>query len=237
MLISTIDDSQRTAAKVAGIAFLVTNATAMFAEFYVLSRLVVSGDGARTAANIAAAQTLFRLGIATNLFTCAAVIALIVALYVILRPVNRNLALLALSWRLVETAVFAVSVLPEFDVLRLLSGAAYLRGFAPDRLQAFTMLSVSAHGAAYVVGLLFFGLGSTVFSYLFYKSNYIPRLLSGWGVFASMLTSACMFAIIIFPDLSHRLVPGCFAPIFIFEVVAGFWLLLKGLTQPSPTRS
>lgn len=235
MPISTIDDSQRAAAKVAGIAFLVTNATAMFAEFYVNSRLIVTGDGARTFANIAASQTLFRLGIASHLFTCAAVVALIVALYVILRPVNRNLALLALSLRLVETAVFAASVLPGFDVLRLVSGAPYLRGFAPDSLQALTMLSLSAHGAAYVAGLLLFGLGSAVFCYLFYTSNYIPRLLAGLGVFGSVLTSACMFAVIIFPDLSHRLVPGCFAPIFIFEVVAGFWLLIKGLAQPSPT--
>lgn len=80
MSISTIDDSQRVAARVAGIAYLVTFATANFAEFYVDSKLIVDGDSAKTAANIIASERLFRLGIASNLFTFAAVVPLIVAL-------------------------------------------------------------------------------------------------------------------------------------------------------------
>jgi len=82
-----VDDSQRAAARVVGITYLLTNATAMFAAFYAGS-LVVDGDAAKTAANITASERLFRLGIASDLFTFAAVVPLIVALYVVLRPVK-----------------------------------------------------------------------------------------------------------------------------------------------------
>ncbi len=232
MPISTIDDSQRAAARIAGITYLLALVSANFASFYVASKLIVDGDAAKTVANIVASERLFRLGIASDLFTFAADIVLIIALYVILRPINRNLALLALSWRLVETSIFVVTTLNSLNVLRLLSGAPYLRAFEGDRLQALTMLSIRAHGAGYNVGLIFFGLGSTVFCYLFFKSNYIPRVLAGWGVFSSLLVAICTFAFIIFPNLADSLEPGCFIPIFIFELVTGFWLLIKGLNQP-----
>ncbi len=223
-----VDDSQRAAARVVGITYLLTNATAMFAAFYAGS-LVVDGDAAKTAANITASERLFRLGIASDLFTFAAVVPLIVALYVVLRPVNRNLALLALSWRLVETSIFVVATLNNLSVLRALSGAAYLRASEAQRLQALMMLSIGAHGAGYNFGLIFFGLGSTVFSYLFFKSNYIPRALAALGVLSSLLVATCCFAFIIFPNLADNLEPGIFMPSLVFELATGLWLLIKGL--------
>ncbi len=157
---------------------------------------------------------------------------LLTALYVVLKPVNRSLALLAAFWRLIETLILVVITLNSFDVLRILSGADYLRVFEADRLQALARLSIGAHGAGYNVGLVFFGLGSTVFCYLWFKSNYIPRALAGWGVFSSLLVGICTFAFIIFRNLAKILTPGCYAPIFIFEVTLGLWLLVKGL-RPS----
>jgi len=183
-----VDDSQRAAARVVGITYLLTNATAMFAAFYAGS-LVVDGDVAKTAANITASERLFRLGIASDFFTFAAVVPLIVALYVVLRPVNRNLALLALSWRLVETSIFVFATLNNLSVLRALSGAAYLRAFEAQRLQALMMLFSGAHGAAYNFGLIFFGLGSTVFSYLFFRARTDPRGNSFSGVTSAVLLS------------------------------------------------
>jgi hypothetical protein len=119
-----------------------------------------------------------------------------------------------------------------FHVLRLLSGAAYLRAFEADRLQALTMLSIGAHDAGYNVAMIFFGLGSTVFSYLFLKSHYIPRPLADWGIFSSLLVLTCVFTIIIFPNSAKILTPGCYMPSLIFELATGLWLLIKGLRQP-----
>jgi hypothetical protein len=234
MTISAIDESQRKAARIVGFTYLFAMATAVFAEFYVHARLIVPDNAADTARNIMAHERLWRLGIASNLLCFLTDVALIAALYVILKRVNQNLALFAAFVRLIETAVFLVVVINDFDVLRLLSGADYLKALRTDQLQAFAQLSIGAYGAGYIVGVVLFGLGSTVFSYLWFKSHYIPRALAVWGVFASLLVATGSFALIILPSLAKILIPGYFVPIFIFEVTIGFWLLLKGL-RPSGT--
>ncbi len=232
MTITSIDESQRKAARVVGFTYLFAMATAVFAEFYVNGQLIVYDNAAETARNIMAHERLFRLGIASNLITFATDVVLLTALYVVLKPVNRSLALLAAFWRLIETTILVVCTLNDFDVLRLLSGADYLRVLEADRLQALARLSIGAHGAAYQIGLLFFGFGSTVFCYLWFKSNYIPRALAAWGVFSSLLVGISAFAFIIFPNLARIAQPGVYAPIFFFELIMGFWLLVKRL-RPS----
>jgi hypothetical protein len=233
MTISTIDESQRKAARVVGFTYLFAMATAFFAEFYVHENLIVYDNAVETARNIMAHEQLWRLGIASNLLCFFTDVALIAALYVILKRVNQNLALFAAFVRLIETAVLVVVILNDFDVLRLLSGADYLRVFEADRLQALARLSISSYGAGYNVGAMFFGLGSTVFCYLWFKSKYIPRALAALGVFGSLLVATCDFAFIIFPSLA-KIVTLVYssAPIIIFEVTMGFWLLIRGL-RPS----
>ena len=141
MTIGTIDKSQRKAAKVVGFSYLFALPPAIFAEFYVLGRLIVYNNAVDTARNILAHERLFRLGTASNLMVFAIDIVLITALYVVLKPVSRNLALLAAFWGLVETAIFVVTLLNDLEALRLLSsGADYLRVFEPDRLQALARL-------------------------------------------------------------------------------------------------
>src|SRR5260370_21243019 len=202
MTIGTIDESQRKAATVVGFSYLFALPPANYAEFYVLGRLIVYNNAVDTARNMIAHESLCRVGTASNLTVVAIDIVLITALYVVLKPVNRNLALLAAFWGLIETAVLVVTLLTDFEALRILSGADYLRVFEPDRLQALARLSISAHGAGYSVGLVFAGLRSTLFCYLWFKSNYIPRALAGWGVFASVLMGASAFVFIIFPELT-----------------------------------
>jgi len=138
--------------------------------------------------------------------------------------------LLAAFWGLIETAVFVVLLLNDLEALRLLSGADYLRVFEPDRLQALARASMSAHGAGYGVGLVFAGLRSTLFCYLWFKSSYIPKILAVWGMLASILMGASAFSFIIFPELAKVVGVGIYgAPIFFFELTMGFWLLLRGL--------
>ena len=113
-------------------------------------------------------------------------------------------------------------------VCRLRRGAAYLQAFEAGRLQALTRLSISAHYAAFHVGLVFAGLRSTAFCYLWFKSGFIPRVLAGWGVFASVLMGAFAFAFIIVPELAKVVTVAIYGgPIFLFELTMGFWLLLR----------
>lgn len=176
------------------------------------------GDAVQTARNIPASERLFRIGTVSNLITFAGCVILLLALYVVLKPINRNVALLAAFWRLAECAIFALITLNDFVALRLLSGADYLRAFDTQQLQALAYMFVRAHDAAYLIGLVFFGLGSTVFSYLWFKSRYIPRGLAAWGIFSSLVVAIVTLAIMVFPSLAAVVIPVYFAPIFIFEV-------------------
>lgn len=232
MTISTIDESQRKAASVAGFMYLFLMVTAIFAEIYVPSTLIVSGNVAETARNIMASERLFRISIAADLITFAGDVVLIIALYTLLKPVNRSLALLAAFWRLAETAILVVVTLTSLVVLLLLSGADYLQAFSTDQLQALARLSLSVHSVGFNIGGIFLGLGSAVFSYLLLKSTYIPRTLAAWGIFSSLLLLISFFAILVFPNLAGVLTPACYVPIFIFEVTAGLWFLVKGV-RPS----
>ncbi len=233
MTIATVDDSQRKAATVVGFAYLCALVPAIFAEFYVRGQLVVIDNAAQTALNIVTHERLFRLGIASNLTVFAIDVVLIIALYVVLEPINRSLALLATGWGLIETAILVVVTLSDFDVLRILSGADYLQVFAANRLQAMARLSIGAHYDTYNVGLVLAGLRSTVFCYLWFTSRLIPRALAAWGVLASLLMGACAFAFIIFPELARVVSVSVYGgPIFVFELTMGFWLLFRGL-RPS----
>ena len=228
MTISTPDESQRRAARVVGITYLAAMATAVFG-FYVRGHLIVPGNATETANTIAASERLFRLGIASDVMTFVIDIVLIASLYVVLRPINRYLAVVATFWRLMETAVLVVVTLNGFDALRILSGAEYLGAFEANRLHALARLSLGAYGAGYNVGFVFLGLGSAVFSYLWFESYYIPRALAVLGVCSSLLLAICNFAFIVFPGLAGMVGPGYMAPMGVFEVAMGLWLLLKGL--------
>jgi hypothetical protein len=230
MTISPIDEPDREAARVVGFAYLFALPPAIFAEFYVRAQLIAFDNVAQTARNIMAHERLFRLGIASNLAVFAVDVVLIIALYVVLKPSNRNLALLAAGWGLVETAILVVATLSDFEVLRILSGAGYLRAFEASQLQALARLAVSAHDATYRVGLVFAGLRSTAFCFLWFKSRLIPRALAGWGMLASLLMGASALLLIIFPELAKVVSIVIYgAPIFFFELTMGFWLLLRGL--------
>jgi hypothetical protein len=225
-----IDRTQRTAARAVGFSYLAAMVLALFTGFYVVAQVFAPGDAAQTARNIVAHERLFRVGVASDLLAFAVDVVLIAALYLVLKPVNNGLALLAAFFRMVETAVMLVITLDYFDVLRYLSAADYLQPFGLEQLQALARSSLSAHSTGYNVGLMFAGIGSTIFCCLWFKSRYIPRALAAWGIFASFVLGACCFSFIIFPDLEKTLTIAVYGgPIFLFELSAGFWLVFKEL--------
>jgi hypothetical protein len=227
------DAVQQRWARVVGFSYLFALVPAIFAEFYVSGRLV-SDSAAVTAQNIIVHERLFRIGVASNLLVFASVVLLVTSLYIVLERVNRQLALLAAFFRLIETVIYFVAVLNDFYVLRLLSGDSALARVSPDLLAALARVSAGAHGSAYNVALLLFGFGSPVFCYLWLKSGYVPRALAVWGVVASIWIGACAFAFVVFPELMSVIKVGYYgAPIFLFELTIGLWLLFRGLRGSS----
>ncbi|MFD0738059.1 DUF4386 domain-containing protein [Lysobacter koreensis] len=222
-----LEPNQVRAARLAGALYLVTMATAIFNQSFVRGSLLVRGDATRTAQNIAGSEQLFRIGIAADIVTFTGVVLLVWALYVLLRPVGRNLAVLAVFLRLAEVAVHYVATLFSLGALVLLSGAEYLAPLDTGQLQALARASLSMHGAGLNLGFVLLGLGSAVFAYLLLRSRYVPKALAAWGVFASLLLSASAIAVIVFPAVSP-FVMAAMIPMFIYEVSLGLWLLLKG---------
>jgi hypothetical protein len=231
MTVSTIDNSQRTAARVAGWSGLLTFAIVVFGNFVLLSPLLVPGNATATAQNIVAHETQFRLTVVCFLTYSLGVLVLLSALYVILKPVNPGLALVGALSRLVFAFLWLQSTLNMLSALRLLSDANYLQVFEPDRLQALARLHLGANFDDYYVGLPFFGLAATVCAWLWLKSNYIPKGLAIFGVIACAWCVLCAFIFLIFPHFNKIVNDWWFDfPMAIFELVLSFWLLFKGLS-------
>jgi hypothetical protein len=229
MTISTIDESQRTAAWIAGLACPISFVTVVAVNFGIFARLIVGGNPAETARNILAHERLFRIGIAGDVVYCVGVVVLLTALYIVLKPVDQNLALLAAFGRLVHGFTYLLVTINLFTALRLLSGADYARAFGPDQLPVLARLYLSGFDQ-YYVGLLFWALGATVGSYLWFKSNYIPKAMAAVGVISSAWCAACTFVLLIIPDFRSVVNWWWYdSPMGIFELALSFWLLFKGL--------
>jgi hypothetical protein len=223
-------DSQRNTARVAGLLYLLTNATAL-ASFYALRKIIAPGDAVQTARNLAASESLFRFGIAMELITVAGVVVLVVALYAILEHIDRNAALVATFWRLLENVVLALIPLNSLAALGLLSGSDDLRVVDAAGLQALAHVFLRVHLGGFRIGFFFLGLGSAVFAWLWWKSRYIPRALAALGIVASLLMAGFELAIIAYPLLARTAGMAYMAPMGIFEITIGLWLLVKGVDE------
>lgn len=225
------ETSQGKAAKVAGFMFLFSLIVPSLNWAFVLSKFVVPEDAIATAKNIMANQFQFRIGITIELIMSVGLIVLALALYIILKPVNRNLALLALLWKLVEATLVAAIVLLSFTALQVLNGDPSFTLFTLEQLQAPVGFLLIKHTALYSIPMLFLGLDMMLFSYLFFKSKYIPRLLSGFGIlsFALIFIHSLMF--IIAPTYATMPMNQIifWLPSGLFEIVIGIWLLSKGV--------
>ena len=141
------------------------------------------------------------------------------ALYVTLKPVNKLLAQIAMYWRLGETFIGGVGMVLGFARLHIYTAPP------TDQSQALVDLTRHAGFAVYNISAIFFSIGSVVFFYLFFKSRYIPRTMSAFGVFASVVVTIICFGSLIFPEHSAALQYG-WIPMAIAEVTTGIWLML-----------
>jgi hypothetical protein len=191
---------------------------------------MVAGNAAETARNILAHERLFRVGIACYLLYSVGLVVLLTSLYVILKPVSPGLALLAALSRFVYALTWVLMTVKFFEALRVLNGAAYMGVFDADQLQALARSYLGVSFDVYYVGLLFYSLASTICSYLWFKSKYVPRVLGAWGVISSAFCVGCTFVFIIVPDFARVVNLWWFdSPMALFELSLSLWLLFKGL--------
>lgn len=175
--INSVETSPRSYARIGGALYLIIIIGGSFGELFVRNKLIVSGDPVTTAANIMASQLLWRTGIACDLLMHICDIPLMFIIYLLLKPINKNLAFLAVLFNLIQTAVLVANKLNLFLALFLVGNAAYLKSFEPQQLQTLMYLAIKSHGYGYGIGLIFFGFVCLIQGYLIFKSEYIPKLL------------------------------------------------------------
>ncbi|NOU70935.1 DUF4386 family protein [Paenibacillus sp. LMG 31458] len=220
-------------ARVAGFGLLLMAILAMFSNFSVLEGLIISDDAAKTASNIIANEMLFRSGLISFVIVLILDVLVAWALYVLLKPVNKNLAMLAACFRLVYTAIFGVALSNFFNVLPLLSGAEYLTVFTTNQLHAQMMFLIDAFKNGWLIGLVFFGFHLVVVGYLIIKSGgYIPKIIGIFLILASagyVIDSIAHFLLPNYTDYKTIFLLIVAVPGVIGELSLAFWLLIKGV--------
>jgi hypothetical protein len=218
----------QTYARIAGVLFLVSFVAGGFGEAYVPSQLIVSGDAAATAGNIKALGSLFRWGFAGYLVEAVCDIGLSLIFYALLRPVRRDIALLAAFFGLVGTAVFAAAELFYLAPSLILRGDSYLKTFSADQLNALALLSLKLFAFGGAMFTAFYGVAWVLRGYLIFRSGYLPRFL---GVL--MTLSGLGF---IMRNLLLVLAPAYASGSLLLLMVPGAlsltaWLLVKGVNE------
>jgi len=214
-------------ARVAGLVYLVVILLGIFSVSYIDTTIVVPGDDAATVNNILANELRVRVSVLSEIVMYVLVVLLSLALYIVLKSVSSNLALLALYWRLGEAIIGAgVAVLSGLVPLLLLRHAV---AFETDQLQSLVGLFLGVRDVGLDVVLIFIGVGGTLFCYLFFKSKYIPRILSVWGMLTYLSMLILAVTSILVPNLSETIKMAFYAPGGLFEIIIGLWLLVKGI--------
>jgi hypothetical protein len=223
------ETSPQVYARIGGLLYLVIIIAGTLGQLFIRGRLVMSGDAAATAGNILAAPSLWRLGIAGDLVMHACDVFVMWALYLLLRPVSRNLALLNLLLNLIQTAVLVANKVILLMPLFLLGGADYLKAFDPAQLQAWSYMAIKLHDYGFGIGLIFFGCVCLVEGYLIRISRYLPWLIGLLMQIAGACYLINSFALLLAPNFAARLFPAILIPCFVAELSLALWLLIKGV--------
>jgi len=216
-----------TYARVAGLTYIIVILLGVFSVNLIESSLIVSDDLAATYKNISGNEFLFRIGLVSETVMYLLVILLSLSLYVILKTVDNNLALLALLWRAAEAIIGAATVVVSGLIPLVLINTKTV--FSPEQVQTLLKLFLDIRNSGLDIVLMFIGVGSTIFCYLFYKSKYVPRFLAGWGIITYLSMLLLSFISLLSPDFPETYKMIFYVPGGLFELIFGFWLLLKGV--------
>ena len=235
----SIESSPLLYARLLGYLYLVIITFGIFSEVVVRGTLVEAGDPSATAANLRSSEWLFRLGFAADLVVFLSAVAVALILYLLLRPVNRALSMVAAGFRLTQTAILGLNLLNMSAVLLILGEAEYLGDhFEAEQLDALGLLFLDLHKYGYVLGLTFFALHALVVGYLVFVSGFLPKVLGVLLALAGMGSLIDNITFFLVPGYDGGISPVVLAPAFIAEISFCFWLVFRGIdTEEWHTRA
>lgn len=213
-------------ARLGGLLYLIIIVCGIWSEGFVRSALVMPGDPTATASRIQGAMGLFRLSFVADTIMALADVGLAVVLYVLLRPVSRPLALMAMAFRLVQAAVLGANLLNQSAVILLLSDTGL--AFDPSARDSLALLFAQGHSFGYDIGLLFFGVNCLVTGYLVYVSGFLPRVIGALVVATGPVYLIGSYLRFVAPPAAE-----VFQMMYLLPVIAEsafcLWLLIRGV--------
>jgi hypothetical protein len=216
-------------ARVGGVLYLIIILAGLWGEIFVRARLIVPGDAAATAHKIAAAELLYRSGIAGDILMHICDLPSTLIFYLLLKPVNKDLSMLSAAFGFLQTAILCANKLNLVAVTLFLGGAGYLQAFTPGQLQALASLSLSMHEYGFGIGLIFFGVSCLIGGYLLFRSGYFPRTVGVLQIVAGVSYLVNSFSQLLFPAFAEKLLPGILLAAFLGELGTCLYLIIWGL--------
>lgn len=215
-------------ARFTGFMFLFSLFFPILNYLFVVSKLHVPENATATVDKIMSNEELFRISIVNDLLLAISAIVTAMALYALLKTINKNLALLALTFRLAEATLISIIGLFRFTLLQGFRGDDYLEAIDPNTFQVLAGFLLNEHTSIVAsFPMLFIGLGLALFSYLFLKSKYIPWTIASLGILSYSLIFVYALINILVPEHSLILQSICWAPSILFELLIGVWLIFK----------
>ena len=227
--------SQRKVARMAGLLYLAY--IVIFAVSSVIQgRPIAWGNTAATASNIVAAQGLFRLGVVMELIAALLFLLAAWALFVLFKPVNRDIALLFLLLNLVGVAIECAATLIHFSALMVYQDSASMAAFKPEQLQTLGWLLLKVSSGGGMVDVLFYGAWLFPLGYLVIKSRLLPKVFGVLLILDGVCLMICCVQLWFLPAYQKWTYP-LFPVMFIAECGLGLWLAIMGVKEraPAPT--
>jgi hypothetical protein len=225
-------NSNRNPGRFAGLLYVLISIPGIFALIYVPGKLIVDGNATATASNIAAHETLFRLGIAANLISQILFMWVALALYDLLKEVSRRQAALMLTLIVVPVPIVLLNELNAIAALILVRGADFLSIFEKPQRDSLAMLFLNLHSYGFDITAIFWGLWLFPLGLLVYRSGFIPRLLGVLLMLNAFTFPVNSFTSLLLPQYEN-IVSRWMKPLSFAELLFMFWLLIMG-AKPKP---
>jgi hypothetical protein len=217
-------------ARMAGLFYLIFILLSILVKFLGRSTMIILGDAAATAQNITASEGLFRLSFMSDLLSAMFFLLAAWALYILLKPVNKNLALLFLLLNLGGVAVQSLNLLNQFAAVLLLGGGDYLGAFQTGQVQAMALLFLNLHENGFMIAQIFYSAWLFPLGYLIYKSGFLPKFLGILVLADFVCWLAYFFQYFLFPNFT--VITYLSFPVgFLAEFGLALWLLIMGATD------
>lgn len=216
-------------ARIGGILYISLIVIGMFSVVFIRERLIVSLNAEATATNIRNSEFLWRIGIVCDLVMHLLDIPIMLIIYTLLKPTNKNIALLALLFNLIQTAVLVANKLNLLMPLFLLGNDDYLKAFDVQQLNSLLYVSLKAHDYGFGLGLIFFGFVCITNGYLIIKSGYFPKIIGIMLQVAGLCYLVNNFTLILNPPFANKIFPFMMIPVFIAETTFALRLAIKGV--------